>query len=367
MCYYATTVRPVLRTALTVGLVVVAALAGFAGGWYLHTSSSSSSGGSGSQTLSVIAAGSLAPILPSFANSFANATPGVAAPLAAQLYEGSTAAASALTLPEQPYDLFVSADFRVIPQHLEPPTATVARWEVVFASDPIVLAYEPGATGLSGINATNWYQKIVGAGVTLGVPNASSDPLGANAIFALELTDQLTHQGGSFYAHFFDGAMGALASPTAVTKFVSENVAATALSTGEVSTFLIYRSYALADHLSYVNLNSSVDLGSTTPTDVALYSSVQTTELSGTSTSVKSGAPVLFALTVPSNAPDSPLGVAFAAFLLSNATAPTWAADGFIPLAPLWTDSASHLPAALAGSPPAGVAPLPSYLTALLA
>src|SRR5208282_515613 len=101
-------------------------------------------------------------------------------------------------------------DFRVIPQHLEPPTATVASWEVVFASDPLVLAYEPGAAGLSGINATNWYQKVVGA----------------NAIFALELTDQLTHQGGSFYAHFFDGAMGALATPTAVTKFVSENVAA---------------------------------------------------------------------------------------------------------------------------------------------
>ena len=210
-------------------------------------------------------------------------------------------------------------------------------------------------------------RRFVGADVTLGVPNASSDPLGANAIFALELTDQLTHQGGSFYAHFFDGAMGALTTPTAVAKFVSENVAATALSTGEVSTFLIYRSYALADHLSYVSLNSSVDLGSTDSADVALYASVKTTELSGTSTSVKSGAPVLFTLTVPANAPDYSLGLAFGAFLLSNATAPTWAADGFTPLAPLWTDAASHLPAALAGSPPRRRAPLPSYLAGLLA
>lgn len=367
MWHYATTVRPVLRNTIVIAVIVVAAVAGLLGGWYLHAPGSSSLGSSTPQTLSVIAAGSLAPILPAFAGAFANATPGVQAPVAAQLYEGSTAAASALTLPNQPYDLFISADFRVIPQHLESPHATVASWEAVFASDPLVLAYEPGATGLSGINDTNWYQKIVGTGVTLGVANASSDPLGANAIFALELTDQLTHQGGSFYGHFFNGAMGALASPTAVAKYVSENVAATALSTGEVSTYLIYRSYAITDHLSYFSLNSSVDLGAFDSADVTLYHSVKTTELSGTGTSVKSGAPVLFALTVPINAPDFPLGIAFAAYLLSNATAPAWVADGFAPLAPVWTDSPSHLPSALAGTAPAGVAPLPSYLAALLA
>jgi molybdate/tungstate transport system substrate-binding protein len=366
MWHIATTVRPVLRSAVTLGVIVIAAVAGLVGGWYLHTTAASSSG-TGTQTLSVIGAGSLSPILPAFASAFANETPGVAAPLAAQLYEGSTAAASALTLPDQPYDLFVSADYRVIPQHLEPPAASVATWEVAFASDPLVLAYQPGATGLSGISATNWYQKIVGTGVTLGVPNASSDPLGANAIYALELTDQLTHQGGHFYGHFFEGSMGALASPTTVTKYVSENVAATALSTGEVSTFLIYRSYAVTDHLSYVGLNNSVDLGAVDPADVALYSSVKTTELSGTSTSVKSGAPVLFALTVPNNAPDYTLGVAFAAYLLSNATTGVWTTDGFTPLVPQWTDASMLLPSTLAGTPPSGVAPLPSYLASLLA
>jgi ABC-type molybdate transport system substrate-binding protein len=365
MWHIATTVRPVLRSALTLGVVLVAVAAGLLGGWYLHATAASSSGGP--QTLSVIGAGSLAPVLPAFASAFANATPGVSAPLAAQLYEGSTAAASALTLPGQPYDLFVSADFRTIPQHLEAPHASVATWEVVLAADPLVLAYAPGAPGLSGINASNWDQKIVGAGVTLGVPNASADPLGANAIFALELTDRLTHQGGSFYAHFFQGAMGALATPTSVTKYVSENVAATALSTGEVSTFLIYRSYAIVEHLSYVPLNASVDLGSFDPTDVAGYARVNTTELSGTSTEVKAGAPVLFALTVPGSAPDYPLGLSFAAYLLSNATAVAWSADGFTPLAPLWTDAPAHLPSALAGTAPGGIAPLPSYLAALLA
>jgi molybdate/tungstate transport system substrate-binding protein len=365
MWHNATTMRPVMRTGVTVAVVVVAGLAGLAGGWYLHASSTSPAASGG--TLSVLSAGSLAPILPSLAQDFAKATPGVSAPLAAQLYEGSSAAASALTLPDQPYDLFVAADFRVIPQHLEPPTATVASWEAVFAADPLVLAYEPGAAGLSGINSTNWYQKIVDSGVTLGVANASSDPLGANAIFALELTDMLTHQGGAFYDHFFQGGIGALASPTAAAKYVSENVASTALSTGEVSTFLIYQSYAKVDHLAYVALNASVSLGAYDPTDVARYATVSTTVLSGTSTEVKRGAPILFALTVPNTAPEYALGVAFAAFLLSNATAVTWAVDGFVPLAPLWTDEPAHLPAALSGTAPSGLSAFPSYLAALLA
>lgn len=366
MWHYATSMRPVVRTVVVVAVVVVALVAGALGGWFLHPSSSGSSS-PGSATLSVIGAGTLAPILPSLASAFANATPSVSAPSAAQLYEGSTAAASALTLPSQPYDLFVAADFRVIPQHLEPPTATVASWEVVYAADPMVLAYAPGVAGLAGINSTNWYQKVVAPGVTLGTPNASSDPLGANAIFALELTDALTAQSGAFYGHFFSGGLGGFAVPTGATKIVSENIAATALATGEVSAFLIYRSYAIVDHLSYIALNDSENLGSYNATDVARDGSVSTTVLSGTSTVVKKGAPVLFSLTVPGNAPDYPLGIAFAAYLLSGATASVWAADGFAPLAPLWTDEPAKLPAALAGTAPGGVAPLPSDLAALLA
>jgi len=362
---FPTSMRSVVRGAVVVGVVVVAVVVGFLGGWYAHTGSSSSST-AGTATLSIIGAGSLAPILPAFASAFANATPGVSAPAAAQLFEGSTAAASALTLPNQPYDLFVAADFRVIPEHLEPPTSTVAGWEAVFASDPLVLAYEPGVAALSGINSTNWFEKIVASGVTLGAPNASADPLGANAIFTLELTDLLTHQGGAFYSHFFSGGLGGFAVPTSATKVVAENVAATALSTGEVSAYLIYQSYAKVDGLSYVTLNASVDLGSYAPSSVAQYGSVSTTVLSGSGTEVKKGAPIFFALTVPSNAPDYALGVAFAAFLLSNETAATWAADGFVPLAPLWTDQPGHLPAALAGTAPGGITALPADLAALL-
>jgi len=361
-----TSMRPVARALAGVAVVVLVLIGGFLGGWYLHAPASTSAGPTTS-TLGIIAAGSLSPILPSFASAFANATPRVDAPAAAQLYEGSTAAATALTTESNPpYDLFVSADFRVIPQHLEPPASHVALWEVVFAADPMVLAYAPGANALTGVNSSNWYQKLTVAGVTLGVANASVDPLGTNAIFVLELEDALTHQDGAFYGHFFQGTPGGLATPTAATKIVAETVAGTALSAGEVDAYLTYQSYAVADHLPFVTLNASVDLGTFDARDVAHDGTVFTSVLSGTSSKTVTGAPVLFALTVPSTAPNTALGIAFAAYLLSNATSPAWVADGFQPIAPAWVDSPAGTPAALSGSAPDGLPPLPSYLADLL-
>jgi molybdate/tungstate transport system substrate-binding protein len=355
--------RPVPQRLLTGALVVLALLGAFAGGWYVRSAVSPS--GTAPASLAVIAAGSLAPVLPKLIASFVAATPGVQAPASAQLYEGSTAAATALTTASQPYDLFLSADFRVIPQRLEPPVAAVTGWEAIFAADPVVLAYAPGGA-LLGINGTNWYQKIVQPGVVLGSPNASADPLGANAIFTLELEDGRTGQGGALYGHFYAGGMGALATPTAATRYVAENTLASALATGAIDIALTYRSYAVADRLAYVSLGSAVDLGAYDSVHVTQYGAVSTTLLVGGSTAVVHGAPALFALTVPSTAPDTPLGLALAAYLLSNVTSPRWAADGFTPVTPPWVDHPAQVPAALAGFAPNGLPVLPDYLAALL-
>jgi ABC-type molybdate transport system substrate-binding protein len=354
--------RPVARTIGVVVVVLIAVLAGFVGGWYARGSGSTSSGPT-TTTLALIAAGSLGPILPAFASNFANETPGVQAPLSAQLYEGSLAAATALTQLGQPYDTFVAADFRVIPQHVEP---TAASWEVVFAADPMVLAYDASDPALAHLNTSNWANVIVQSGATLATPNASSDPLGYNAIFTIELQDALDGSHGAFYSHFFTGPIGGFAQPVvSVTKIVPETQASAVLSTGTVDTYLIYRSYAVADHLSYVSLSPHVNLGAYDPASVANDSTASTTILSGTSTKVVTGAPVLFAATVPKTAPNVPLGIAFVAYLLSNQTVSAWTADGFSVIAPAWTDHPSAMPGAVAGFAPESLPAVPAYLAAL--
>ena len=366
MWEFPTSMRPVARRVLALVVAVAALGAGFAGGYALRAAETSAASGTGG-TLSVVAAGSLAPVLPGLLSAFAASTPGVEAPLAAQLYEGSSAAAVALTLPRAPYDLFVAADYRVIPGLLEPPHASVANWEVVFATDPLVLAYAPGASGLAGINGSNWPAKIVTPGVVLGAPNASVDPLGANVIFALELEDALGAFHGALYGHFFEGAPGAFAVPTGATLYVAENVAATALADEEVDAYFVYRSYAVAHALAYVPLNGAVDLGLLDVADVAGYASARTTVLTAGGSSVLTGAPILFALTVPTTAPDYALGVAAATYLIANATRASWQESGFDPIAPLYTDRPASLPAALEGPAPGAVVALPPDLASLLA
>lgn len=348
--------RQVARTVLWVIVVVAVGTSSFVGGWYAHPATSP-----GPTSLGIIAAGTLAPspLLPSLASRYANVTPGVSAPISAQLYEGSTAAATTIAAEgsNSPYDVFLSADFRVIPQRLVNVTPAYASGEAVFASDPVVLAYDPAA--LSGINSTNWAERVVAPGILLGVPNASADPLGANAIFAIELEDELTHSGGELYAHFFSGPMGGFASPTSHARYVTENAAATALATGVVQAYLIYATYARAEGLSYISLDPRVDLGGFRASDAANYGNASTTVLSGGSTTVISGAPVLFALTVPTNAPSTAVGDAFAAWLLSNSTAPAWAAVGFVLTPTVWVvGSVGFLPGGQPGLPP--------YLAALL-
>lgn len=355
--------RPVARNISVIGVVVVAIVAGFVGGWYAHPSNTTSSGGTTS-TLSIIAAGTLGPILPAFASNFANQTPGVQAPLAAQLYEGSLDAAAAVTQLGQPYDAFLAADYRVIPQHVEP---SAASWEVVFAADPMVLAYDPNVPALVGINASNWADLIVQPGITFGTPNASSDPLGYNVIFTIELQDSLDGSGGGFYSHFYTGSIGGFAGPQpSVTKIVPETQAAAVLSTGTVDTYLIYRSYAIADHLAYKNLSPHVNLAAYDPGSVTNDSAASTTILSGSATTVVKGAPVLFAVTVPKTAPNVPLGIAFVAYLLSNQSSAAWTADGFSVITPAWTDQPGAIPGAIAGTAPYSLPALPAYLAALI-
>jgi ABC-type molybdate transport system substrate-binding protein len=96
-------------------VAVVALAAGFGIGWYAHMPASSAS------------------VIPPIASAFANATPGVTAPSAAEEFEGSTLVMNAISNLSAKDDIAISADYRLIASMLEPTHAT---WEVAFATDP---------------------------------------------------------------------------------------------------------------------------------------------------------------------------------------------------------------------------------------
>jgi molybdate/tungstate transport system substrate-binding protein len=318
--------------------VLVAALAlgaGLVAGFELHGSPSGApSAGSGSSTLSVTAAGLLDGVFPAEASLLANETSGISTPTAAEQFEGSLTALEAISELHQPYDVAASADFRLIPLLLEP---SYASWQVLFASSPLVLAYDAASPAMHGINSTNWPTVLTTPGVLLGLANASADPDGFNAIFALELEGLLTEGSlSALYDHFFTTPPGQLAvlNP-ATTRSVPETEAASLLSSGSIDAYFLYRAFAVSHHLSYLSLSPSVDLSNFSAAAIASYAQAST-EILGPTGSLERvvGAPVAFTATVPANAPNATLGTLFVHLLLTPAGQALLAEQGFSPLEP---------------------------------
>jgi tungstate ABC transporter binding protein WtpA len=350
--------------AVAVILAVLAAGGGFAAGYWLKPTTSAGTGTSANPagTLSITAAGTLGTLFPAVANQLANESPGITVTLAAQQYQGSLAALAAITQLHGTFDVAAAADFRLIPSQLEPDYA--AR-EYVFATTPEVLAYDPTNAALSGVNTTNWPDRITAGGFRLAIANASTDPNGYNEIFALQLQGALTQGSlGALYGHFFTTPVGALAEPNPTTTVVEpETQAATLLSTHQVAAFIIYRSYAVSHHLAFVEFDPRVGLGNLTLGASGAYGAASTAILTASGSRVIHGAPVAFAVAVPSNAPSSAIGTLFVHLLLSAEGTRFIVASGFVAVSPAWVDRPVGQSAWIAPE----VAPLPASLASDLA
>ena len=121
----------------------------------------------------------------------------------------------------------------------------------------------------------------------------------------------------------------------------------------------------IANHLSYVSFNPIVGLAANNSTALSDYATLSTQILSSTGSLERvHPAPVLFAATVPLNAPNPALGAAFLHLLVSPQGSAVLSAGGaFTPIFPAWTNNASAVPSVLAPD----VTTMPAWASALLA
>jgi len=353
---------------IVIVIVVAAAMAGvgYVAGYELHSSSSTSCSSTVTGTLSILGAGTLNTLFPQLADQFVNQTPCASAPPAAQTYEGSLDITTAITTGTAISDIAAVADYRLVPQLLEP---KFANYEIVFGTTQEVLAYNPSIAAFSGINSTNWPTKLLTATQTapLGIWNASTDPNGYNEIFSMMLQGMLYDGGNTsaVYGHFYSGAPGAYAvGNPANTKLEHESQAANLVATGVVSAVITYRSFAIVNHMSYVAFNPIVGLIANNTTALSDYSQLSTSIIGSTGALQKVvPAPVLFSVTVPLNAWNPALGAGFIALLLSPTGGKILSQGGaFTPISPGWTDNPSNVPASLASD----VVPLPGWAQTIL-
>jgi molybdate/tungstate transport system substrate-binding protein len=367
MWHYPTSMFARTASWIVIAIVVAAAAGGvgYVAGSEDHTSPSQVL----DSTLSIDAAGSLTGQFPQLATLLVNETPGISAPSAAQDYEGSLDIVNGFTELGAKADVAALADFRLIPQLLEP---KYAGFEVAFGTTPEVLAYNPAVGAFDGINSSNWGWVLANAiahgAAPLGVWNASTDPNGYNEIFSMELQGAIFNGSNlSVYSHFYSGAPGSFAVPNPATTLPEhESMAAELIKAGTVSAVITYRSYAVANNLTFVPFNSTVGLSATGPTALADYAALSTEiERSSGGKTRMFAAPVVFAVTVPSNAPNPALGAAFIHLLLSPQGSAILSRGGaFTPIFPGWLQASPGI------APPSAVAPdvvpLPGWASALL-
>jgi ABC-type molybdate transport system substrate-binding protein len=365
-----------MAAATPVWVVVVIVVAagvgglGFYAGYEYRGSPASSPSAIINSTLSLQAAGTLNVVLPQLASELVNQTPGISAPAAAQTYQGSLDVTTAITSLAAKVDVAALADFRLPPSLLEP---RYASYEVVFASTPEALVYNASIPAFQGINVTNWGTTLATTVATPGVPkfgvwNASTDPNGYNEIFTMMLQGMIYGGGdiSAVYGHFYSGAPGQYATPSPATTVIEKEAqAASLLRTGVVSAVITYRSYAIENHLSYVALNPIVGLFANNTTALHDYAELSTKVISssgGLGTVVP--APILFAATVPLDAPNPALGAAFLHLLVSPQGGSVLSAGGaFVPIFPAWTDNPKAVPPVLAPD----VTVLPSWASGFVA
>lgn len=263
------------------------------------------------------------------------------------LAEGSLAGARQIALVRNTYSLFVSVDPAVIEAVLAP---NLASWYIALARDRMVLGYSahtPDAAQLANwsaqistdltagdangvLNLTRTVlDHVFAANGTYGISNPSTDPEGYRLLMELQLAGLLFYGNPTHYTDLLTAAQtaGRVVTVSAGSALFSY------VQTGQVDYDLaLYLSAAVGASISYVRLSSQVDLGDVNESSFYSQASVEVT--SANSTITLHGAPIVLAVTIPSDAPLASDAARIILYLLSPQGRSLMTGKSVTPLSP---------------------------------
>jgi molybdate/tungstate transport system substrate-binding protein len=267
-------------------------------------------GGDAERTLVVFNAGSLARPMRAALDTFA-AREGVRIE---QESAGSLESARKLTELGKIPDLIALADAEVFPQYLVP--AHVDSF-TVFARNRMVVAFTDRSRFAGEITAANWTDILTREGIEVGRSDPELDPNGYRTLMAWQLAALARRDLG------LAERLAARAPPRNVRPKEADLVGL--LEAGEMDYIWSYESMARALGFRFVTLGDSFDLATPALAGFYAHASVTVRGASGASAGQASeprvtftGQPIVYAFAVPRDAPHRPLGLKFAAFLLSE-------------------------------------------------
>lgn len=281
-------------------------------------------------TLIVFGAGTLATPFTAELQAFSKLHPGVTVH---SQFGASGDMVKAITQLGQSADVLGVADYSLIPRLMADASRPHATWYLGFVSNQITFAYTSHSKGAARLTAANWYQVLAEPGVHIGRSNPAADPSGYQTLQMLQLARAYYHAPGLASAVLKNSPDSSVAE--------TETSLIAALQSGQIDYLAIYRSNALADHLRYIALPVQINLSD--PAMAGAYAKVTV----HTGLGALTAKPIIYGLTIPSNAPDAALGQQFIRFVLSQQGQAIMRGNGFVVISPALASSQSAVPAAL--------------------
>jgi len=248
-------------------------------------------------------------------------------------FGGSVMLARKITDLHQRTDVLAVADYHVIPKYLfaADGRATYADWYIGFAGNAITFAYTDKSKYAKDVTSQNWYEVLARPGVEIGRSNPETDPSGYQTLQMLSLAEKAYGAPGL--------AARVLANAPLTNMRDTETSLISALQLGQIDYLAIYRSDAIQHKLNYIRLPAKIDLRN--PDDAGLYKA----GIAHTKNGDLPGKPIVYAITIPHNAPQPTLAEQYIALLLSPQGQQIMERNGFRSIAPAIGVNVATMPA----------------------
>lgn len=350
-------------------LVLICLLASLLTGMAACTNSSPSSGvtGTGKTKLVVFEADSLMVPFSQVKKEFEQANPDIQVEMQAH---GSIQVIRQVTELGQDVDVVAVADYSLIPmlmyQTKMPDGKPYASWDIMPATNQLVLAYTSKSKYASELNAGNWYQIIARPDVRFGFADPRMDAVGYRNLMALKLAESYYHTGnimdntiGKYFSmpitsNDINGTstihIPELLEPTdphMVLRGAHMELLAL-LQSGDIDYTIDYKSTVIQDGLQYLELPPEINLSDANLAQnygkVVVKADYQRFK---TVNPVFQGLPIIYGMTIANNSKNPAAAEKFIQFVLSAEGQSIFQNANQTELIPPRCDNINALPASL--------------------
>ncbi len=289
------------------------------------------------ESLIIFHAGSLSSPVRDLVGGFKELYPGVEVKTESA---GSRESARKVSELKRKADIVATADYQVIQDLLMP---EYADWYIKFARNRMVIAFTEKSQYGNEINSENWYKILSRKDVKFGRSDPDLDPCGYRTLMVWQLAD-LYHKEKIDEKTIYD-ALYENCPPNNIRP--SEVELLSLLQSVALDYAFEYLSIAIQHNLKYIILPEEIDLSNPSLDEWYRQAKVTLTGKEPGKYSTVYGTSIVYALTIPKDAPNYKLAVKFIKFLLSKKGDKIMEKNGQPLIRPVIANDISKIPAEL--------------------